>query len=724
MGCRQPSVHGHIILNGSVPLTEHLLSFTFLCLCVCAALAADTKPVTRRSDVRETIHGVEIVDPYRWLEDQNTPETRAWIDAQNAYTRSQLANLPIRQKLARRLEQLLRTDRIGMPIVRSGRYFFSRQKPDDEQAILYWRTGRSGKDRVLVDPHPMSPDRTTSVSFMDVSKDGKLVAYGIRRGGEDEVEVRFIEVDTGRELEDRLPKGHIESLSLVGSASLEAARKEGEGVTGFYYSVLEPLKGRRVRYHRMGAPISTDREVFGEGYGPEIMVGQFVSENGRWLVLLVYRGWSQNDVYIQDLTTNEPIRPLVVGVDATFSPDFAGDRLLLLTDYRAPKRRILEADPSAPLGQDPDRWREVVPESDSVIEGFSLTAGRLFVNRLENVATRLDAYDLGGKHLGPVKLPGIGSASTPGGLWEGTEAFFSFVSHTAPATVYRLDVATGKRTAWSKVRLPLRSADFVTRQVWYPSKDGTRVPMFLVHRKGLKPDGARAVHLTAYGGFSVSMTPYFDPEAVIWAESGGVVAIPALRGGGEFGEDWHRAGMLDKKQNVFDDFHAAAEWLMANKYTTPERLVISGGSNGGLLVGAALTQRPELYGAVVCEVPLLDMVRYHLFLQGPQWVPEYGSAEDPEQFRVLYAYSPYHRVRPGVQYPAVLFATGDADTRVAPLHARKMTALLQALPDQRKPILLLYDTTAGHSGGEPIAKIVERRSMVLAFMYHQVGLAP
>jgi prolyl oligopeptidase len=477
----------------------------------------------------------------------------------------------------------------------------------------------------------------------------------------------------------------------------------------------------------MGTPVAEDREVFGDGYGAETMVGQFVSENGRWLVLMVYRGWSQNDVFVQDIASAGPVRPLIKGVDATFSPDFAGDRMFVMTDFRAPRRRILEVDPArdaGPSGLDAAGLREVIPESESAIDSFSLSAGRLFVNRLHNVATRLESYDLDGKPRGEVKLSGIGSASTPRGPWDGREAFYTYETHTTPTKVLRLDTVTGRTSAWSVVKVPGRSGDLETRQVWYASKDGTRVPMFLVQRRGLKYDGARPTHLTAYGGFSASMTPYFDAEAMLWAEAGGVVAIPALRGGGEFGESWHRDGMRERKQNVFDDFHAAAEWLIANKVTRPDRLVISGGSNGGLLVGAALTQRPDLFAAVVCGVPLLDMVRYHLFLQGPQWTPEYGSAEDPEQFRVLHAYSPYHRVAKDGQYPAVLFTTGDADTRVAPLHARKMTALLQSLPNQRRPILLLYETTVGHSGGEPIGKYVQRRSLVLGFMYDQVGHNP
>ncbi len=691
-------------------MTLYLLVFGAACLVAIAAASGmqGDLPVTRRLEVREELHGVTISDPYRWLEDQNSPETRAWIKAQNAYTKAVLGELPVRERLARRLEQFLRVERAGMPTLRGGRYFFGRKRVGDEQAILYWRRGLRGKDGVLFDPHPLSPDHTASAFFMDVSHDGRRVAIGVRKGGEDECEVRILDVDSGRELPDRLPRAHVEDLSLTADA------------TGFYYTLLTPLQGRRVHFHRMGTDPSLDPVIFGAEYGPDTMVGQFVSENGRWLVLIVYRGWTQNDLFVQDLQEGGPIRPIVTGVDATFSPEFAGDRLYVLTDYRAPRRRVMEADPAGKLPL--DRWREIVPEGQDPIEGFSASAGRLFIVRLQNVSSRVEMYEPDGTRLRDVKLPGIGSATVPEGPWDSREAFYHFESFVVPGQVRRLDVASGRQTVWSRVRVPIRASDYVTKQVWYTSRDGTRIPMFLVHRKGMKLDGNKAVHLTGYGGFGVSMTPGFDPEAAVWVEQGGVYAVPALRGGGEFGEEWHHAGMLDKKQNVFDDFVAAAHWLVENKYTRPGRLAISGGSNGGLLVGAAMTQAPDLFGAVLCEVPLLDMLRYHLFLQGPQWVPEYGSAENPAQFKVLYAYSPYHHVRADRAYPAVLFVTGDADTRVAPLHARKMTALMQSLPLQKRPVLLYYNTEVGHSGGEPVSKQVERRSHVLAFLFHEVGL--
>lgn len=673
-----------------------------------AAYAHGRPPSTRRDDIVDHLHGIDIADPYRWLEDQESPETRAWIGAQMEYCCSVLSPLPERVRLADRMERFLRVERIGVPVSRGGRLFYSRRRPEDEQAVLYWRVGRRGRERLLLDPNPLSDDRTTTAVLMDINADGSVAAIGVRRGGEDEVEVRFVEVKSGDELGDRLARGHIESVSLT---------PDGRTV---YYSKLEPLIGRRIYLHRLSDDPAADELVFGTEYGPEDMVGQALSENGRWLIIAVYRGWTQNDLFVQDLQSGDGIRPLVAGLPATFTPIVAGDRLYVLTDFQAPRRRILEAS-LAPINA-VDDWTEVVPEGEDTIEGASAAAGRLFVARLHNVATELTAYTLEGACIGPIEMPEQGTATLPSGAWAGSEAYFSFSSFTEPGLILRYDSRTGGSHLWNRIRTGFRSRAFVTRHLWATSQDGTAIPIFLVHRKGLRMNGDRPTRVTAYGGFGVSLTPWFDPEMALWIEDGGVVAVPALRGGGEFGEAWHRAGMLDQKQTVFDDLQATLRYLIAEGITCPDRLAITGGSNGGLLVGAALCQFPELFSAAVCEVPLLDMLRYHRFLQGPQWVPEYGSAEDPAYFEILHAYSPYHNIRADRAYPAVLFATGDADTRVAPLHARKMTALLQGLEHQRRPILLYYETSVGHSGGEPVASRVQRRSHVLAFLYHETGL--
>jgi prolyl oligopeptidase len=475
----------------------------------------------------------------------------------------------------------------------------------------------------------------------------------------------------------------------------------------------------------MGTDHAQDVEVFGQGYGPQEWVYATVSEDGNYVLFRVGYGWARSELFVHDLAASAPIQPVVTGIDALFWAWFAGDRLIMLTDWDAPNKRLLSVDLADPRRE---RWREIVPEGADAIQGFSLVGGKVFVHSLHKVTSQIRAFSLEGTPLGEVDLPALGSASAPWGRWDRDEAFFSFTSHTKPPTVYRYDVATGKRSVWWRDRVPLRTDRLTAKQVWYPSKDGTTIPMFLVHWKGLKPNGRHPTLLHGYGGFGVSLTPGFSTSTAMWAEQGGVYAVANLRGGGEFGEAWHRAGMLENKQNVFDDFIAAAEWLIANGYTTPSKLAIQGGSNGGLLVGAALTQRPDLFQAVLCTYPDLDMVRYFEFVKGrsgnPPALKEYGNAEDPEQFQFLSAYSPYQRVQPGTTYPAVLLTTGDADTRVPPLQARKMTARLQWATASDRPVLLLYDSKAGHSGGKPFSKAIEDGSRELSFLFWQLGMEP
>ncbi|HOQ45613.1 MAG TPA: prolyl oligopeptidase family serine peptidase [Bryobacteraceae bacterium] len=676
-------------------------------LALCAL--AQKPPPTRTDNVREVIHGVEIVDPYRWLENQDSPETRRWIDAQNAYSRPILEKLPGRARIAKRLSELMDIDEAAAPHVRGGRYFFARRLAGRQQPVIYMREGLNGRDQVLIDPAPLSPDHTASVTLLDISDDGKLVAYGIRRGGEDEVTVRLLDVDTRKELADELPRGRY-GISIL------------PGRSGFYYSRFEKA-GPRVYFHAIGKSASADTVVFGEGYGPEKGISARVSENGRYLLIQVSEGSAgdRSEIWVQDLKRGTPPAPIVKGLQGRFTGRIGGDMLYLATNWEAPNGRVLAVDLRNPARE---RWRVVVPEGPDAIDEFSAAAGRLFVSYLRNASSTLAVFTPEGKRLPDLPLPGIGSVSAVNGTWSGREAFFEFDSFHTPVTILRYDAGTGKQDVWWSPNVRIDRGKLELKQVWYSSKDGTRIPMFLLHRKGLKLDGNNPVFLTGYGGFDISLTPAYSPTAVLWAENGGVFAQPNLRGGGEFGQQWHRAGMLEKKQNVFDDFFAAAEWLIRNGYTKPQRLAISGRSNGGLLMGAAITQRPELFGAVVCGYPLLDMLRYDQFLVARWWVPEYGSASDPAQFKYLYAYSPYHRVRRGAKYPAVLFVTGDADTRVAPLHARKMTALLQASTGSDRPILLRYDTKAGHSRGMPIGKRIEDLTEELAFLYWQLGVNP
>ena len=668
-------------------------------------------PKTRAEHVSDTLHGVAVADPYRWLEDQNSPGTREWIAAENRYAESVLGAVPGRAALVRRLEQLLKTDQQGIPREAGGRYFYSARRGDEEQSILYVRRGLSGTEEVLVDPHPLSPDRTVSVNFVDISDDGKLVAYGTRQGGEDEVAVSILDVDTKALLPDRFPRARYSGFAITNDHRWAWYGKQTE-------------KGPRVFRHAMGSDPAADEMVFGEGYGPGVGIGASITEDGKWLQLGVsYGSAGKTEIWVKNLATNGPIAPVVKGIDAEFSGRIARDTLFVRTAWKAPNGRVLRIDLGNPA---PEAWKEIVPEGKAPLQGISLAGGRLFVSDLPDVASRVRVFDADGKPLGILPLPGIGSGGGVAGRWGRDEAFFTFTSFNAPLTIYRYDVKTNRATEWWKSSVPVDTAAIEVKQVFVTSKDGTKVPMFLVHRMGLVPDGKTPVWLTGYGGFRLAQTPSFRPSAVLWAERGGVYAVAGLRGGGEYGEEWHKAGMLAKKQNVFDDFIASAEWLIGNRYATPDRLAISGGSNGGLLVGAALTQRPELFRAVICSVPLLDMVRYDKFKIAKFWVPEYGTADDAEQFRVLYAYSPYHHVKDGTRYPAVLFVSGDSDTRVDPLHARKMTARMQkaveGFPGAR-PVLLHYDTKSGHSGGKPVSKAIEDTADEIQFLFGQLGMS-
>ena len=575
----------------------------------------------------------------------------------------------------------------------------------------------------MIDPHVLSADHSTTVSMQDISDDGSLLVYGIRQGGEDEVEIRFMDVDSKTDLTDALPRARFMSTSLTRDKQM------------LYYS-LETDDGPRAYRHTLGADTTSDIEIFGVGYDKGKYLTVAITEDGRYLLFNVFYGSAatKTDLYIQKLdaplNTTYPIVPLITTIEARFYGDVGGDHLYLQTNWNAPNERLLSLDlaqldltqaTEKPVA--PELLQELIPTSPTgVLEGFSLAGGHIICNYLQDVTSCVQIFDTTGVYLRDIALPTLGSASGLYGRWDSPEAFYTFTSFAFPAVVTRYDLNTGETSEWARMNVPIHPDDFDVKQVFYTSKDGTRIPMFLLHKKGLAMDGARPTLLYGYGGFTASMTPYFSPLATVWAEQGGVYAVANLRGGGEYGEDWHKAGMLANKQNTFDDFIAAGEWLMAQNITSPDKLAIMGGSNGGLLVGAALTQRPELFRAVICAVPLLDMLRYHQFLVARYWVPEYGSSEDPEQFQTLLAYSPYHRVQPGTKYPAVMFVTGDADTRVAPLHARKMAALLQAQTGSEHPILLHYDTKSGHMGTRPMGKVIEDSTDQLCFLFAQLGV--
>jgi prolyl oligopeptidase len=678
-----------------------------------AAAPAQTTPKppeTRRDNVVDVVHGVEIVDPYRWLEDQESPETRAWIDSQNGYTEAVLTPIKGREMLTRELTDLMRIDTMGVPSHRAGRYFFTRRLADQDLAVICMRRSTDGKDEVLVDPHTLSTDNTKSVSLLALSDDGTIMIYGIREGGEDELLPMIMDVDTRQHRQDAFPKGRYSGIDITPDNS------------GFYYTKYDS-EGERVYYHRFGTDPSGDGVIFGEGYGPEMGIESDLSEDGRYLLLTVYHGSAatKTEMYYLDLETAGEVRTIVDDIDASFEGKIRGGWLFVQTDWEAPNGKIMRGDIEAP---DIDKWEEIVPEGPAVIRTFALAAGKLVVSYYENVMPEIRIFEPDGSYLTVVNPPATGYMGYFRGRWQDDEAFFFFSSYHIPDTIYHYDLKGFAKSVWYRDRAPIDSDAFEVRQVRYTSADGTAVPMFVAHRKGIELDGTHPTLLTGYGGFRSSTTPYFSERAALWLKLGGVYAAPNLRGGGEFGETWHRAGMLDKKQNTFDDFIAAAEWLIDEGYTSTDKLAIMGGSNGGLLVGAAMTQRPDLFKAVVCTYPLLDMVRYHKFLVAKWWVPEYGSSDDPEQFEYLHAYSPYHRVVKGTHYPAVMFITGDADTRVAPLHARKMAALLQAETGSANPVLLHYNTKAGHAGGKPTTKRIEDMTDYMLFLVWQLGLKP
>jgi prolyl oligopeptidase len=666
-------------------------------------------PPTRKADTVDVLHGVSIPDPYRWLEDQNSAETRAWIEAENDCTETVLKSFPGRQQIAKRLGELMKTESVSLPLERGGDYFFTKRDADHDLFALCRRRGLEGPDQVLLDPQTLSPDHSTSVELMDASRDASLVAYGVRTGGRDEITIHFLDTKTLRDLPEQLP------LATYYRATFEPSSR------ALYYSRTTP-EGPRVFQHRIGTPATSDAEIFGKGFGPEKIILSQLSHDGRDLLITVLygSGSTRSELYFKDLQSDAPVRPIVNDTDALFFGQIEDGKLFLRTNWKAPNWHIFSVDLKNP-GR--DSWKEIVPETDAPFENVSLYGGHLFVRYVRNVVSQLKMFDAQGVPAGEIPLPSLGAVSSSGGTWNSQNVFITFESFNIPRSIYRFDARAGALKSWVAPKVPIDSNAYVVEQVWYESKDKTRVPMFLFYKKGLDKDAARPTWLTGYGGFNVNLTPGFYAPAVAWADAGGIYAQPNLRGGGEFGDAWHRGGMRDKKQNVFDDFIAAAEWLIANHYTSSSKLAIEGGSNGGLLVGAALTQRPDLFRAVVCEYPLLDMLRFQKFLKGSFWVPEYGSADDPAEFKYLRLYSPYQNVKDATNYPAVLFVTGDGDTRVAPLHARKMTARLQAANASKNPIFLLYDTKSGHSGGRPLNKQIEENTDTISFLFSQLAVA-
>ncbi len=715
----------------------------FLAIAACTTLAAP--PATEARPVTDSIHGVELTDPFRWLEGDNadpaqmgklSDEVAGWTDEQNAYTRAVLDNLPGRRALESRLRELMEVGTVSAPTMAGNRYFFSKREGAQAQGIIYVRDGADGEARVLIDPNTLDETGLTTVSWYTPNHDGSLLAFGMYASGDENSTLYVMDVDSGEWLADEIP----------GKVSLAGWMPDSES---FFYQRLEDLDNAyssALKYHRLGTHHRQDPTLFrqqapeffyeGSDYSAEKIEslkttwgpGGYISDDGRWLGVIYYTGTASMDAWFADLdawfrTGELNLTTASLGRDGTLSGGFFnGDTLIASTTMGAPNGRVVAIDMHSPGYAN---WTDVVPESDSlVIESVSIARGIIAVEYMDKAATRIALHRLDGTPIGDLPLPGIGSAGLATSD-DRTEAYLTFASFNMPRSIYRVDLATGDRSLWDRPDVPVNPDAIVVKQVTYPSKDGTEVSMFVVHHKDVQLDGNNPTLLYGYGGFNISMTPFFSSTMYPWYEKGGVYAIANLRGGGEYGEGWHRAGMLEQKQNVFDDFIAAAEWLIDNGYTKPERLGIAGGSNGGLLTGAVVVQRPDLFAAAISAVPLLDMVRYQNFLMARYWVPEYGSAEDPEQFEFIRKYSPYQNVTPGTKYPAVLFTAGENDTRVHPLHARKMAALMQAStgsdPDE-DPILLWVNRDAGHGQGKPLHLRVRDVADQRIFMMWQTGM--
>jgi len=698
------------------------------------AAAPAAPPKAQPKPIVDIYHGTKVVDNYRWLEDGNSPETQKWVADEMAYTRALLDPLPGRDAIHKRLTELLSIGSITAPAIAGKHYFYTKREGMQNQPVLYVRDGMNGPDRILVDANQLAADGTVALDWFQPSDNGKYVAYGTSQSGSEMSTLYIVETKSGTILPDTIERTRAASIAWVHDNS------------GFYYTRY-PKKGdvpagqemynRHVFFHDLGTDPETDDLIFGEGRDPEDWPSVFLSNDGRWLLIHVSQGWTKSELFLMDTHGKNPPSRLTTGKDFNYGAEVFDGKVYITTNEDAPRYRLFVTDAG---NFDREAWKEIIPQSDAVLQNVSVYAGKLFVQYEQNATSQLKLFDLEGKKISDISLPSIGTVFGTGGKWNHDEAFFGFHSFTVPPSIYLLDLkpttvktpgleanAAFISAQWTKVDAPsIDPSAYEVAQQWYKSKDGTRVPMFVVHKKGLEKNGRNPTLLTAYGGFNISLTPSFSRTAYLWMEHGGIFAVANLRGGAEFGEDWHRAGMLDKKQNVFDDMIAAAEHLISEKYTDKSHLAIQGGSNGGLLMGAMMTQRPDLFRAVVCQVPLLDMLRYQNFQIAKLWIPEYGTADNAGQFKWLYAYSPYQHVKAGVEYPAILFMTGDFDTRVDPMHAKKMAALMQAEAkngsSKTRPILLRIESKAGHGAGKPVTKQIEEFTDVYSFLFSQLGV--
>ncbi len=707
-----------------------LLIFGFGCSSSPKADDASPKPVegvalsypeTKRQDIVETLHGQSVADPYRWLEDVESEEVQTWMDAQDKLARNYLEDLEGREALQERFAELYYVDSVTAPRRRGENYFYSRRHADKEKRVHYWRKGKEGEEKVLLDPNTMSEDGSISIGFVVPSWDGKLVAYSVKENNADEATMRVMTVATGKVSEVDV----IDGIKYGGPSWTPDS-------SGFYYTrlpvdpsidVADRPGYANIRFHELGTDPAKDPVVREKTGDPTLFVGVDLSYDGRYLFYYQFKGWTATNIYVKDLEAKgDKWVTLVEGNPNQYSVIAWEDTFYIYTNEDAPRWKVM----SLPaMESDLSKWKEVIPqpEEGSVLDDVDLIGGKLATRYLTDVKGDLRIWDLDGTLLRDLELPGVGAVGSMSGHPEDDEAYFSFQSFTVPPTIYETSVSSGKTDAFFTLDVPVDPSPYKVEQVFFESKDGTRVPMFVVTRKDIKMDGSTPFVLYGYGGFNVNLQPWFRSSIYPWLEAGGGYAVANLRGGGEYGEDWHKAGMLANKQNVFDDFIGAAEHLVEKGYTSSDRLGISGGSNGGLLVGAAMTQRPDLFRAVACSVPLLDMVRYHLFGSGKTWMTEYGNPEVAEDFAVLHAYSPYHRVTEKTSYPALLMLSADSDDRVDPMHARKFVAAVQHATVSDHPVLMRIERNAGHGGADLIKQYVSKDADLYAFFMNELGLS-
>ena len=678
-------------------------------------------PAAPRGDQVDVLHGVSVQDPYRWLEDPARDDVKTWVADEDALARGFTAKLPGRDAIAARMKELFYVESVGTPRRAGGRLFYPRRDAGKEKAAIYWRAqpkgAAPGGEHTLLDPNLWSTDGSVSLGVWSVSYDGKTVAYGVKGNNSDETTLYVMDVATGKKSD----------VDVIEGAKYAWPSWTPAG-DGFFYTWVPPAGSvptadrpgyAEVRFHKLGTDPAKDRVVHEKTGDPRTFVGAAVGKDGRWLVATVEHGWASTDVYFQDL--HAPSRewlPLVVGQDARYDVSVDGNRFFVRTNEGAPKYRVLRVDPASPAR---DKWTEIISERpDATLESLSVVGHHLSIAYLKDVVSHVELRDEDGKLVREIALPTLGSASPLSGVEDDDVAYYSFASFTYPTEIFETSVRTGRTSTFYKLKVPVDSSAYAVEQLFATSKDGTRVPFFVIRAKDLQKNGATPTVLYGYGGFQVAQTPTFSSSIFPWLERGGIWVVANLRGGSEYGEEWHRRGMRREKQHVFDDYFAVAEELVKQGFTKPEKLAAAGASNGGLLVGAAIAQRPDLFGVALCGVPLLDMVRYHLFGSGKTWISEYGSADDADDFAALFAYSPYHHVIKGTRYPATLILSADSDDRVDPMHARKFAAELQ-WASSGGPVLLRVEKHSGHGGADLVRAAVEKLADEYAFALGQMG---